>query len=93
MHQKCGLRGGALNIQELETIRKQSDRLDDWSAQICEGATIDDLDEEAIFKARQQFKIKNPLPNYNLSDKGKVTVKIIGKTFVLSEYLVYIMQY
>lgn len=32
----------------------------DWSAQICEGATINDLDEEAIFKARQQFKIKNP---------------------------------
>lgn len=50
---------GALNIHELETIRKQSDRLD-WSAQICEGATINDLDDEAIFKARQQFKIKNP---------------------------------
>jgi ATP-dependent DNA helicase RecG len=50
---------GALNIHELETIRKQNDRLD-WSAQICEAATINDLDEEAIFKARQQFKIKNP---------------------------------
>ena len=32
----------------------------DWSAQICEAATINDLDQEAIFKARQQFKIKNP---------------------------------
>ena len=50
---------GALNIQELETIRKQNYRTD-WSAQICEGATISDLDQEAIFKARQQFKIKNP---------------------------------
>lgn len=50
---------GALNIHELETIRKQNDRLD-WSAQICEAATINDLDQEAIFKARQQFKIKNP---------------------------------
>lgn len=50
---------GALNIHELETIRKQNDRLD-WSAQICEAATINDLDKEAIFKARQQFKIKNP---------------------------------
>ena len=50
---------GALNIQELETIRKQNYRTD-WSAQICEGATVNDLDQEAIFKARQQFKIKNP---------------------------------
>lgn len=50
---------GALNIHELETIRKQNDRLD-WSAQICGAATINDLDQEAIFKARQQFKIKNP---------------------------------
>ncbi len=50
---------GALNIHELETIRKQNDRLD-WSAQICEAATINDLDQEAIFKAKQQFKIKNP---------------------------------
>ncbi|MFH0774004.1 MAG: RNA-binding domain-containing protein [bacterium] len=32
----------------------------DWSAQICEGATIDDLDEEAIQKARTEYKKKNP---------------------------------
>lgn len=50
---------GALNMVEIEEIRKQNDRFD-WSAQICEGATIEDLDEEAILKAREQFKIKNP---------------------------------
>lgn len=50
---------GALNMVEIEEIRKQNDRFD-WSAQICEGATIEDLDKEAILKAREQFKIKNP---------------------------------
>lgn len=32
----------------------------DWSAQICEGASLSDLDSEAILKAREQFKIKHP---------------------------------
>jgi ATP-dependent DNA helicase RecG len=32
----------------------------DWSAQICEGATIDDLDNEAIDKARIEYKRKDP---------------------------------
>ncbi|MBU3203916.1 RNA-binding domain-containing protein [Clostridium algidicarnis] len=50
---------GALNIEELEKIRNQANIID-WSAQICQGATINDLDEEAISKAREQYKIKNP---------------------------------
>jgi len=32
----------------------------DWSAEVCGNATLDDLDTEAIAKARQQFSIKNP---------------------------------
>ncbi len=32
----------------------------DWSGQICEPATLDTLDPEAILKALTQFKIKNP---------------------------------
>lgn len=32
----------------------------DWSAQICERASIIDLDSAAIQMAREQFKIKNP---------------------------------
>lgn len=47
-----------LNIGELEQIRRQAKK--DWSAQICPDATIDALDKEAIQKARNQFKIKNP---------------------------------
>ena len=49
---------GALNIQEIEQIRNQ-DREYDWSAQICKDATIDDLEPQAIAKAREQFKEKN----------------------------------
>ena len=32
----------------------------DWSAQVCEGATLADLDPEALQKAREQFRIKHP---------------------------------
>ena len=32
----------------------------DWSAEICEGATVDDLDPEAVTKAREQFAITHP---------------------------------
>lgn len=49
----------ALNISKLEQIRNQIRKVD-WSAQICAGATINDLDAEAILKARENFKIKNP---------------------------------
>lgn len=31
----------------------------DWSRQIIEGLTVEDLDKEAILKAREQFKKKN----------------------------------
>ena len=31
----------------------------DWSRQIVEGLTVDDLDKDAILKAREQFKKKN----------------------------------
>ncbi|RHQ85503.1 hypothetical protein DWX89_07275 [Coprobacillus sp. AF21-8LB] len=33
----------------------------DWSANICEGATINDLDENAIKMSREQFKKKNKI--------------------------------
>ncbi len=49
----------ALNLEELERIRKQS-REDDWSIGICEQATISDLSEEAILKARELYAGKNP---------------------------------
>jgi len=42
---------GALTIQEIEQIRNQAKQYD-WSAKICEGATVNDLDKEALIKAR-----------------------------------------
>ena len=32
----------------------------DWSAELCEGASLADLDPEAITKAREQFVVKHP---------------------------------
>ncbi len=48
---------GALNQAEYDAIRAQSEP--DWSADIVEEATIDDLDKEALLKARDSFKKKN----------------------------------
>lgn len=61
-----------LNIEKIERIRNQV-RSEDWSIQICEDATIKDLDKEAIEKARESYKRKNP----NLSEEcDKWTDKI-----------------
>ncbi|RZK44280.1 MAG: transcriptional regulator [Hymenobacter sp.] len=47
-----------LNIEEIERIRRQATFID-WSSEICAGATVADLDEIAILKARENFKKKN----------------------------------
>lgn len=48
----------ALNINELETIRNQV-KLFDWSAQLVEKATVEDLDSQAIAMARTLYMAKN----------------------------------
>jgi ATP-dependent DNA helicase RecG len=48
---------GPLNLQKIETIRRQA--IEDWSAGICAGATIDDLDRDAIALARKNYAKKN----------------------------------
>lgn len=50
---------GPLNLSEIEQIRGQV-RDEDWSAQICEGAILNDLDPGAVRFARQQYKEKHP---------------------------------
>lgn len=50
---------GPLSLDEIERIRNQN-RVCDWSAGICEGATLGDLDPEAISLARREFTTKNP---------------------------------
>jgi len=47
-----------LNIEKIERIRNQKTR-QDWSIEICEEASIQDLSTAAIAKAREAFKTKN----------------------------------
>lgn len=72
----------ALNIEEFERIRWQA-TLSDWSAVICEDASVDDLDPLAIAKARENFKNKFPdqaaaVDTWNdvtFLNKARVTIK------------------
>ena len=48
-----------LNIQELEAIRAQSAQ-EDWTAALCEDATLVHLHPDAIARARAEFKRKTP---------------------------------
>ena len=39
----------------------------DWSAEVCRQATLDDLDPQALAKAREQFAIKHPTQGKDLN--------------------------
>jgi ATP-dependent DNA helicase RecG len=73
-----------LNLEELERIRRQFTS-DDWSIGTLETATLADLSKEAIEKARQSYKTKNPKLTAEIdswSDKiflNKAKVTIQGK--------------
>ncbi len=71
-----------LNIEEMERIRVQLTFFD-WSAQIVQDATINDLDDNAIQRAKFEFVKRNPkyaeeigtwdIPKF--LDKAKLTIK------------------
>lgn len=71
-----------LNIEEMTRILHQ-DKEQDWSIQICEEATIDDLSSEAIQKSRELYIKKNPkfsddVPTWDdetFLNKAKITIK------------------
>ena len=71
-----------LNIEEIERIRIQY-AFSDWTVQIVQEATIDDLDEFAIQKAKIEFIKRNPKYAEEISlwstqkflDKAKLTIK------------------
>lgn len=92
---------GALNINELETMRASSQV--DWSRHTIADASIDDLDPDAIAFARLRFADKNPKLKVDMTDwddhkfldkakltiKGKITraaILLLGKSE--SEYLI-----
>lgn len=64
-HKKAWQRSGD-SLIELTASRKAAilveplHTLDDWSALVCPAASLQELDEMAIMKARQNFKVKNP---------------------------------
>ncbi len=71
---------GGLNDHELNQITSQRK---DWSKEIIETATIEDLSHEAILFARKQYAEKNPKLREEIAswsdavflDKAKVTIK------------------
>lgn len=92
---------GALNINELETMRAPSQV--DWSRHTIADASIDDLDPDAIAFARLRFADKNPKLKEDMTDwddrkfldKAKLTFKgQITRTAILllgkseSEYFI-----
>lgn len=58
-------------------------RRTDWTARVCERATLDDLDFSAIAKARQEYRVKFPVKAVDLDgwddatflNKAKVTIR------------------
>ena len=82
----------ALNLEEIERIRIQK-RLFDWSSLLVPNATIEDLDPEAIEKARTEFKEKYPAQKQQIDDwddttflnKAKITLqgKITNTAIIL----------
>ena len=105
-HNKAWQRTGdslvEMRSDRLQAILSEIEVADDWSAVIVEDATIDDLDEEAIEKARKEFVKRNLLKREEVLtwddakflDKAKITIrgKITRAALVLlgkeeSEYL------
>jgi ATP-dependent DNA helicase RecG len=82
----------ALNIEEMERIRFQTNTYD-WSREIIPDATIDDLDTDAIAKAKIKFGNRNPKYKKEIKkwdtekflDKAKLTLngKITRACFIL----------
>ena len=81
----------ALDMSKYEEIRRQTVN-EDWTAEIVADATIDDLDKEAIAKAREGYKQRYPklakecnkwddkvfLDKAGLTIDGKVTYNTIA---------------
>ena len=74
----------------------------DWSAQVCEGATVEDLDEEAVTELREKLaiaknndeyknlEIKNLLNRVNLLTEGKINntcLLFLGKPEITDKFL------
>lgn len=73
-----------LNLAKQDEIRAQG-AAEDWSAVVCPGATVDDLDPEALVKAREIFvtKYRERIPEVTIRswdeatflDQARLTIK------------------
>ena len=71
-----------LNLEEIERIRAQA-TTEDWSAAIVQGASLEDLDEEAVLLARKNYKNKFPekaeevdsWDDITFLNKARITIK------------------
>ena len=69
--------------ERLNNILNENLIIEDWSKKIIEGVSIEDLDEEAIKKARKEFIKRNPKyideiekwDDIKFLDKAKLTIK------------------
>lgn len=69
--------------ERLNNILNENLIIEDWSKKIIEGASIEDLDKEALKKAREEFLKRNPKyideiikwDNKKFLDKAKLTIK------------------
>jgi ATP-dependent DNA helicase RecG len=66
-----------------EKARALWTRGSDWSAELCEGATLDDLDPNAVAKAREQFVVKHPGQAAEIADWDDLT--FLNKARVLKQ--------
>jgi len=74
-----------MRTERLESILSESIAEMDWSSEIIDDATLEDLDPEAINKAREKFIAKNQRKSFaqdihnwddlTLLDKAKITIK------------------
>ena len=79
--------------ERLNNILNENLIIEDWSKKIIEGVSIENLDEEAIKKARKEFIKRNPKyideiekwDNIKFLDKAKLTIqgKITRACFIL----------
>lgn len=65
---------------EIERVIWNKNQNHDWSAQICQGATIEDLDEEAILKARKQATDKATGDKRRIFENCQTNLEFLDKT-------------
>lgn len=83
-HRKAWQRSGD-SLIELTQSRKEAIlceslfKNDDWSSAICPNSTLSDLDPQAVLKARNNYRIKNPRLAYEIDSWDETTFLIKSK--------------